>query len=305
MKLTLGFSPCPNDTFIFDALVNNKIDTQGIEFDVRLEDVQTLNELALQQTLDITKISYGVLPLVLQDYLVLNSGSALGNGVGPLLISGPNQTFPIRGGLEHLLHDQEYINDCKIAIPGENTTAHMLFALAFPNAKNKIFLRYDEIEDFVLNGVPQVSRQAGGGDLEGASVGVIIHENRFTYQQKGLKKIIDLGDFWQEKIGSPIPLGGIVAKRKLNSSFLKTVDDLIKQSIEYGFNNYPELTDYIRNHSQEMEEDVMRKHIELYVNNYSISLGSDGKKAIEEFLNIYQTINPLFKKTQPAIFLQN
>ncbi len=296
MKLTLGFSPCPNDTFIFDALVNNKIDTLGIEFDVKLEDVQTLNQFALEEILDITKISYGALPLVLENYIVLNSGSALGTGVGPLLISGTHK---------NIAYDEEYINNCLIAIPGENTTAHMLFSLAFPNAKKKIFLKYDEIEDFVLNSATEFS--IAGGDpiaigLEGAA-GVIIHENRFTYQQKGLIKIIDLGDFWQNKTGLPIPLGGIVAKRNLDVDLLKKVDSLIKQSIEFAFSNYPELTDYIRQNSQEMEEDVMRKHIDLYVNDYSINLGDDGQNAVKEFLKIYTKQNHGLENNSLNIFL--
>jgi len=200
-KLSIGFSPCPNDTFIFDALVNNKIDTGELEFEVILEDVETLNQLALKNTLDISKISYGVLPLLLDSYLVLNSGSALGTGVGPLLIANKKMV-------------NEEIRNYTVAIPGEHTTAHMLFSLAFPEAKNKIFLRYDEIENFVLKNSSQVSPE--GGDLEGAVAGVIIHENRFTYQQKGLIKIIDLGEFWEQKKQSPIPLGGIVAKRNID-----------------------------------------------------------------------------------------
>lgn len=278
MKLTLGFSPCPNDTFIFDALVNKKIDTQEIDFDVRLEDVETLNQLALKNTLDITKISYGVLPLLLQNYVVLNSGSALGTGVGPLLIA--NREI-----------DKSDIATYTIAIPGENTTAHMLFTIAFPQAKDKIFLRYNEIQDFVLS-------------LKEKNVaGVIIHENRFTYQQRGLVKIIDLGEFWEQKTQSPIPLGGIVAKRNMDISLLKKIDALIKQSIEYSFSNYPSITDYVREHSQEMEEDVMRKHIDLYVNDYSIELGDKGKNAIEEFLNVYKNINPAIQKSTTPIFL--
>ncbi|HWH63975.1 MAG TPA: 1,4-dihydroxy-6-naphthoate synthase [Ginsengibacter sp.] len=261
MKYTLGFSPCPNDTFIFDALVNNKIDTRGIEFDVRLEDVETLNEFALNNTLDFTKVSYGVLPLIIKNYKVLNSGSALGKGVGPLLISKEKVSF-----LE--------VDECTIAIPGENTTAHLLFSQAFPKAKNKIFKRYDEIENFVLNS-------------NGKSLGVIIHENRFTYFEKGLQKIVDLGNFWEEKTGYPIPLGGIAGKRSIEEMTLMKVDALIKESIEFAFKNYPLITDYVKKHSQEMEPEVMKKHIDLYVNNYSISLGKDGKKAIEKVLNVY------------------
>jgi 1,4-dihydroxy-6-naphthoate synthase len=259
-KLTLGFSPCPNDTFIFDALVNNKIDTDGFEFDVILEDVQTLNSWAIQGKLDITKLSYGVLPLVLDNYIVLNSGSALGKAAGPLLIS--NFQFPI-----------DDVENYLIAIPGENTTAHLLFSLAYPNAKNKIFLRYDEIENFVI---------------ENKGLGVIIHENRFTYEQKGLKKIIDLGDYWEKETSNPIPLGGIVIRKNYPVGLQEKIDALIKKSIEYAFSNYPRLTDYIRNHSQEMSEDVMRKHIDLYVNNYSLDLGDSGKSAIKKLIEVYK-----------------
>jgi 1,4-dihydroxy-6-naphthoate synthase len=261
MKYTLGFSPCPNDTFIFDALVNNKIDTGNFEFDVRLKDVETLNELAIKRTLDFTKVSYGVLPLIAENYKILNSGSALGKGVGPLLISKKQISF-------------EEVDKCTIAIPGENTTAHLLFNQAFPNAKDKVFKRYDEIENFVLNGNEN-------------SLGVIIHENRFTYFDKGLNKIVDLGNFWEEKTGYAIPLGGIVGKRSIDEIILMKIDSLIKQSIEYAFKNYPLITDYVKMHSQEMATEVMKKHIDLYVNNYSIDLGRDGKKAIQQVLEVY------------------
>ena len=263
MKLTLGFSPCPNDTFIFDALVNNKIDCQGLQFDVLLEDVQSLNEWAIAGKLDITKLSYGVLPLVLNHYTVLNSGSALGKGVGPLLIKNEQSTF----------NDEA---DCIIALPGEYTTANLLFSLAYPNAKNKVFLRYDQIENFVI---------------ENKGLGVIIHENRFTYEQKGLKKIVDLGEFWERTTGNAIPLGGIVIKNNIDIVVQQKVDALIKESIEYAFSKYPELNDYIRIHSQEMSEEVMRKHIDLYVNQYSITLGNEGKSAINKLLEVYQQTN--------------
>jgi 1,4-dihydroxy-6-naphthoate synthase len=261
MKYTLGFSPCPNDTFIFDAVVNKKIDTEGFEFIVRLEDVETLNELAINQQLDFTKVSYGVLPLILKSYKVLNSGSALGKGVGPLLISKKIISF-------------DEIDECTIAIPGENTTAHMLFSQAFPNAKNKVFKRYDEIENFVL-------------DSGEKNLGVIIHENRFTYFDKGLQKIVDLGNFWEEKTGYPIPLGGIVGKRNIDENKLMKVDWLIKKSIEYSFSNYPLITEYVKMHSQEMDIEVMKKHIDLYVNPYSMSLGEDGRNAVQNVLSVY------------------
>jgi 1,4-dihydroxy-6-naphthoate synthase len=265
MNFTLGFSPCPNDTFIFDALVNRKIETNGIEFLVRLEDVETLNAMALKQELDFTKISYGVLPYILPSYMVLNSGSALGTGVGPLLISKKPMSF-------------NEVNDCTIAIPGENTTAHLLFSLAFPKAQNKIFVRYDEIENFVL-------------DKGDKALGVIIHENRFTYSEKGLHKIVDLGNFWEEKTGYPIPLGGIVANKNLNKKLITTVDALIKQSIEYAFSNYPAIPGYVQQHSQEMEVAVMKKHIDLNVNNYSLDLGYAGKAAIKKLMDVFNLIN--------------
>jgi 1,4-dihydroxy-6-naphthoate synthase len=261
MKYTLGFSPCPNDTFIFDALVNKKINTGNFEFEVLLEDVETLNEMALNNQLDFTKISYGVLPLIAKNYKVLNSGSALGKGVGPLLISKKPVDF----------NDVEKFT---IAIPGENTTAHLLFSLAFPNAKNKVFKRYDEIENSVIKSENVL--------------GVIIHENRFTYMDRGFHKIVDLGNFWEEKTGLPIPLGGIVGKKSMEEKILKQVDMLIKKSIEYAFNNYPLIPDYVKKHSQEMEVEVMKKHIDLYVNKFSINLGEGGKNAIQKFMEIYR-----------------
>jgi 1,4-dihydroxy-6-naphthoate synthase len=260
MKLTLGFSPCPNDTFIFDALVNKKIDAEGFEFDAILEDVETLNEWALQEKLAITKLSYGVLPLVLDKYTVLNSGSALGKGVGPVLIK--NEELKIKN-----------IEDYLVAIPGGNTTAHLLFSLAYPNAKNKMFLRYDEIENFVL---------------ENKGLGVIIHENRFTYEQKGLKKIVDLGDYWEKETRKAIPLGGIVVKRSIDVTVQQKINALIKKSIEYSFASYPTLSDYIIKNAQEMSEEVMRKHINLYVNNFSIDLGNEGRLAIEKLMQVYE-----------------
>ncbi|QEC66587.1 1,4-dihydroxy-6-naphthoate synthase [Panacibacter ginsenosidivorans] len=266
MQLTLGFSPCPNDTFIFDALVNHKIDTEGLQFDVHLEDVQTLNNWAKNGRLDFSKISYGVLPLILDEYFVLNSGGALGKGVGPLLIS--DVVFQISD-----------LSEAKIAIPGENTTAHMLFSLAFPHAKNKVFKVFNEIEDAVL-------------DHE-VDAGVIIHENRFTYHLKGLRKLMDLGEHWEQVTGAPVPLGGIVAKRSLPVELITKVDKLIRESVEYAFaNNHEQLTDYVKIHSQEMSEDVMRQHIGLYVNNYSMALGEDGKKAVMKMLEVYQQLHP-------------
>lgn len=286
MKLTIGFSPCPNDTFIFDALVNHKIDTGDLSFDVALEDVETLNEWALQGKLDITKLSYAVLPMVLDNYIVLNSGSALGTGVGPLLISkSPDQNNPEGKAPKTTFEIDKHL----IAIPGENTTAHLLFSLAFPNAKNKIFLRYDKIENFVL---------AGKG------LGVIIHENRFTYIAKGLYKITDLGGYWEKETALPIPLGGIAVKRSVDLATGLKIEAMIKKSIAYAYRHqYQKLSAYVIKHAKEMSEVVMRKHIDLYVNQYSTDLGIEGKIAIEKLLNVYQIANTKIPVKFNKIFL--
>jgi 1,4-dihydroxy-6-naphthoate synthase len=270
-KLTLGFSPCPNDTFIFDALVNGRIDTGGLGFEAVLEDVQTLNEWAKQGKLDITKISYGSLPALLDTYILLNSGGALGKGVGPLLISKNEiPTSAVAGET--------------VAIPGRDTTAHLLFSLAFPQAQQKKFMVFHRVEEAVL-----------GGETK---LGVIIHENRFTYQQKGLKKIMDLGEFWENRTGVPIPLGGIVAKRALGNETARQVDALIRKSLEYAFARYPAVSDYVQTHAQEMSEEVMRKHIDLYVNNYSLDLGSEGRNAVKTLLQTATNTLP------PDIFIE-
>lgn len=265
MKLSIGFSPCPNDTFIFDALVNGKIDTDDLQFDIVMEDVETLNRLALQEKLDITKISYGVLPRILPAYQVLDAGGALGQGVGPLLVTAR----PAEAG---------YISDATIALPGLNTTAHMLFSLAFPDAAKKRFMPFSEIEDAVLR-----------GDVD---AGVIIHENRFTYEAKGLYKVMDLGDYWEKTTGNPIPLGGIVMNRRYEKSLMQRVNELIRESLMYSRNNYPELSSFIRENAQEMENDVMRKHIGLYVNDYSLSLGTKGRAAVWQMLEVAGQIFP-------------
>ncbi|MFZ4056911.1 MAG: 1,4-dihydroxy-6-naphthoate synthase [Ferruginibacter sp.] len=270
MQLNIAFSPCPNDTFIFDALVHQKIDTEGLQFNVLLEDVQTLNQWAIEGKVSITKLSYGVLPLVTSQYNLLNSGSALGKGVGPLLISLPNM-------------NGNDLNQMQVAIPGENTTAHLLFSLEYPQITRKVFLRYDEIENFVLSG-------------EG--LGVIIHENRFTYAAKGLHKITDLGDYWETTTGAAIPLGGIVIKKDVDEAIQQKIDRLIKKSIEYAYTQYPQLNDYIRCHAQEMSEAVMRQHIDLYVNDYSLQLGEEGKKAIHTLMNVYAQLHPGFNANQ-------
>ncbi|MEO8404520.1 MAG: 1,4-dihydroxy-6-naphthoate synthase [Chitinophagaceae bacterium] len=282
MKFTLGFSPCPNDTFIFDALVNQKIDTEGFEFNAILEDVETLNQWTLQGKLDITKLSFPAFFRATDKYVMMNSGSALGKGVGPLLVT--NSKFKSQKSK----NEAELVEEAAIALPGINTTANLLFSFAYPKATNKKFMIFSAIEDAVVNGE--------------ADLGVIIHENRFTYQQKGLHKVTDLGEHWEEKMKAPIPLGGIVIKRNMEKDIQLKVDRLIRKSLEYAFANYPLVTDYVKAHSQAMSEEVMRKHIDLYVNNYSIDLGSDGKKAIQTLYDVFLNNNQDVKKDN-SLFL--
>lgn len=253
MKLSLGFSPCPNDCFIFDALVHNKIDTEGIDFNVELGDVETLNQKALKGGLDITKLSFHAYAYVLDKYILLRSGSALGFNCGPLLV-------------ENGKWNEEKISEMRVAIPGKMTTANFLLSIAYPNLKNKVEYVFSEIENAVLKNE--------------VNAGLLIHENRFTYEEKGLKKIIDLGEFWDSLIHAPIPLGGIVIKRNTEISIQQKVNRLIRKSVEFAFANPESCMGYVKENAQEMDEEVMKKHIALYVNKFSIDLGEEGIKAI-------------------------
>jgi 1,4-dihydroxy-6-naphthoate synthase len=268
LKLTLGFSPCPNDTFIFDAMVNKKIDTGDLSFDVVLEDVETLNQWTLEGKLDITKLSFPAFFRATDKYVLLNAGSALGKGVGPLLVSKNEERM-----------DAAAVAQSAIALPGINTTANLLFSFAYPDATQKQFMLFSAIEDAVVNAQ--------------TDLGVIIHENRFTYRQKGLHKVTDLGEYWEQQMHIPIPLGGIAIKRDIDKAIALQVDQLIRKSLDYAFENYPFITDYVKQHSQAMQEEVMRQHIDLYVNNYSLDLGEEGKKAIEVLAGVFAKNNNL------------
>lgn len=279
MKLSIGFSPCPNDTFIFDALVNGKIDTGGIEFEPVLEDVQTLNQWAIQGRLDVTKISYGVLPNILSHYAMLNSGGAMGRGVGPLLITtADNSQLSI-----------EQLSQLPVAIPGENTTAHLLLSHALPAFQQKKFMLFHEIEDVLIAG-------------EVAS-GVIIHENRFTYADKGLVLLNDLGKFWEESLNSPIPLGGIAMKRTFRLDIQRQVDQLIQSSLRQAEEALPELSSYVQLHAQEMDPSVQRMHIDLYVNEFSRNAGAEGKYAVSVLMDAYQRLRGNTPDAVPNIFI--
>ena len=261
MKLTLGFSSCPNDTFIFDALVHHKIDTEGLEFELVFADVEQLNKWAFLGKLDITKLSYNAFTHCIKDYILLDSGSALGNNCGPLLIKKPNTILT---------------KVSKIAIPGRYTTSNMLLSIAFPKNQNKVEILFSEIENQVLEGI--------------VDAGLIIHESRFTYKDKGLDKVSDLGEFWERETSLPIPLGGIVVKRELPFYVQKKIERVLRKSVEYAFENPNSSVNFVKCHAQEMEKEVVDAHIALYVNDYSISLGEQGRKAVK--LLFEKTGNP-------------
>lgn len=266
MKLSLGFSPCPNDTFIFDAMIHNKVDTEGLSFEVSYEDVETLNQKAFKTELDITKLSYHAYAYLTEKYVLLHSGSALGHGVGPLLICKSEELANMP-----LTELRQIMSQLKIAIPGKYTTANFLLNMAFPESQNKSEMKFFEIEPALLDGK--------------IDLGVIIHENRFTYQEKGLKKIIDLGEYWEQQTHCPIPLGGIMIRRELDPEIKQKVNRIIRRSVKFAFDNPESGMQFISSHAQEMSEDVIKKHIELYVNNYSVDLGEVGRNAVEIFFD--------------------
>jgi len=261
-SLTLGYSPCPNDTFIFYALIHDKIDTKNLKFKETLLDVETLNQKALHTELDLTKISYHAFGHMRKNYCLLRAGGALGRGCGPLVIAKNEYAM-------------EELRGKKIAIPGKLTTAYLLLQLYNPDFRlqtsDLLEMPFDKIIDAVAK--------------EEVDAGLIIHESRFTYPSYGLKQIIDLGEWWEKQTGHPIPLGGIIAKRSLGEGLNKKINRTIKSSIEYAFSNRSEPMDYIKKHSQELSDEVINQHINLYVNNYSLDVGQDGEKAVIALLS--------------------
>ena len=250
MELSLGFSPCPNDTFIFYALTHGKLGTD-FNWTVELEDVEGLNQWAKQGRLDVSKISYHAYFHLTQSYVMLNSGGALGKGVGPLIVS--KQTL-------------NSLSRKRVAIPGGLTTANLLLRLSQPDDIEIVTLRYDKI-------MPAVAAAE-------VDAGLIIHESRFTYPEYGLKKYLDVGEWWEESTGHLLPLGGIMAKRSLGKAKLIKINEALKQSLDYSYKHRAEAQPYIAAHSQEMSEEVMQKHIDLYVNSYSYDLGEKGKASV-------------------------
>lgn len=284
MKLTLGFSPCPNDTFIFDALIHGKIDTEGLSFEVAYEDVETLNQAAFSQRLDITKLSYHAFAYAAENYVLMDAGSALGFGVGPLLIC---RDLDLLQRIKEM--DADQLARLRVGIPGTYTTANFLLGLAYPGLVNKKLMVFSAIEDALL---------AGEIDL-----GLIIHENRFTYQAKGLHKVQDLGDYWEKSTGKPIPLGGIVVRRSLPDDVKQRVNRVIRRSVEFAFAHPDSGIEFIRSHAQAMDDEVIYKHIDLYVNPYSVDLGDDGREAVQLMFDRAQALGLIPKAPSQGLFL--
>jgi 1,4-dihydroxy-6-naphthoate synthase len=257
--LSLGFSPCPNDTFIFDALIHDRIDTEGLTFAPTLADVEELNRRAMRGEFAVTKLSYHAFGFVADRYVLLNAGSALGDGVGPLLVKSKNENF---GGVKP--HHT-------VAIPGHFTTANYLLGLAFPELTEKEEVLFSHIESGVVNGT--------------YDLGVLIHENRFTYAERGLDKVADLGDYWQRQTELPIPLGGIAVSRRLDPELKYRIQRVLRRSVEYARSHPAASREYVAAHAQEMDGGVMRKHIDLYVNDFTVDLGERGRQAVRRFLD--------------------
>lgn len=259
MKLTLGFSPCPNDTFIFEAMVHGRIDTEGLEFDWFLADVEELNRRAIEGSVDITKMSYHAYARAASRYLILDSGSALGRSNGPLVVSKRKM-------------EPGELDDALIAIPGRYTTANLLFSIFWPKASRKREYLFSDIPGAVLSGE--------------ADAGLIIHETRLTYRQMGLIKVADTGEKWEELTGLPIPLGGIVVSRAVDAVTAARVNRAVRRSLEYARTSPGESAGFIKKYARETDEAITREHIELFVNNFSLSLGQEGRAAIERLYSV-------------------
>lgn len=251
MTLRLNISPCPNDTFMFDALLNGRIDSCGLDFEVGFYDIEELNRRVMRGEADVSKISYAVLPEIAENYTVLSSGSALGCGNGPLLVA--------RGAIKE---------DANVAIPGEHTTANLLVQRLLPDVRQRTSVLFSEIAEGVA---------AGKYDA-----GVLIHEGRFTYKKYGLNLIKDLGVEWEKETGLPLPLGGIVASKRLDREVVDRVEKVIRESVEYAL-LHPEVSrEFVKKYAREMSDEVIESHIGLFVNEFSVDLGEVGRRAIKE-----------------------
>lgn len=256
-SLSLGYSPCPNDTFIFYALTHGLVPLPDLIIRERLEDVETLNQLALGGLLDLTKISYHALGHLRDRYVLLRSGGALGRGCGPLVIASAAT-------------DMQALRGRRIAIPGRLTTANLLLQLYGEGYEDLLIVPFDQIMEVLKRGE--------------ADAGVIIHESRFTYRVAGFAEVLDLGAWWEVESGLPIPLGGILARRDLGADIIAQADRAVRASLEYAHRHPDQPKAYIREHAQELDEAVISAHIGLYVNDFSLDLGEEGVAAVETLL---------------------
>lgn len=254
--IKLGYSPCPNDTYIFYALVHDKLNN-GLNVRETLADIETLNKMAVSKELDVTKISFHAFAYLRNNYCLLHAGGALGRGCGPLLIAKEQV-------------DIDTLNDFRVAIPGEMTTAALLLRLC-----------YNSVKDFVVLPFNKIIEAVDRGDVD---AGLIIHESRFTYQKYGLKSVVDLGEWWENTTGYPIPLGGIIIRRDFGSERIREFDAALRASVEFAHSNFHLVRDYVSLHAQEMDDSVMKAHIDLYVNEFTINYGSEGEAAIKDLL---------------------
>lgn len=250
--LKLHISPCPNDTFMFDAIINGRIDCGDFRFEVEYHDIEELNKGVIAANADISKISCAVLPTIADDYTLLDSGAALGRGNGPLLVKRSGSNAPLR----------------RVAVPGEYTTAALLLRRLFPEVEEQVPTLFSQIAESVESGA--------------VDAGVLIHEGRFVYQQRNLELVADLGELWESRFALPLPLGGIVMRSNIEESTRKSFEQLLRRSIEYAFANPMISREFIKQHAQELEDSVIESHIALFVNNYSLSLGAEGRQAVEE-----------------------
>ena len=273
--ITLGFSTCPNDTFIFDAMIHGKVDTEGVDFKIFTGDVEELNRKAFNAELDITKISFNAFTRLTNNYILLDSGAALGENCGPLIIA--KEPFSLKE-----------LSDKKIGIPGVNTTANLLMSFAFPQVQDKVEMLFSDIENAILQGK--------------IDAGLIIHESRFTYANKGLVKLADVGEIWESRTATPTPLGGIIAHHRLGKEVLQKINRILRRSVKYAFENPKSGIDFIRSYAQEMSEEVMYKHIGLYVNDYTISLGDKGRESVLKLFEVAEKL-AMIDKIPEKIFL--
>jgi 1,4-dihydroxy-6-naphthoate synthase len=257
---------------MFDAMVNGRIDTEGLIIKTNMADIENLNQYALQGDIDVTKVSYALYPKISANYQILDAGSALGYGNGPLLVS------------KHKIHSSD-VGDIQVAIPGENTTANMLLSIAYPEVKKKTVYLFSDIEEAVLSGK--------------VDAGLLIHENRFTYEDRGLKLVVDLGAWWEEQTKLPIPLGGIVVKRNLPQAVKQTINRVLNNSVSFAFEHPGACMEFVKSYAQEMEEDVMKKHIALYVNKYSLNLEEEGRQAVIQMFDRIRDLQNNIRLTDP------